>query len=406
MQHFDDAGPCVVMASPGMLQNGMSRQLFDRWVENPKNGIILPGYSADGTLAKILLNDPREVQLSDGRTVIRGMSIDSISFSAHSDYDQTVDFLTSTRPQHIVLVHGDIHRMTKLKSELDDLFRRRSEESKTTYTPTIAMPANCESVHLTFGGEKRARVIGLVKQPEIGTVLKGILLARDFSHFLIAATDLSTVSTLSAFEFRSTLRCPFASKNWPSFLATLRTFFSAVRPDEGNEFKCHILDAAGQPVLGISMFPDQEPQMKTFSSLAKSPADDAAAIDSVLQVAWGGNEVSDTLADIVLALAIQSPHKDLQTGKDVERLDAELEIVRRCHSLLSEYFGTFVTVDLTERTFSVQLDDEAQTKATITYKRGMQGIECSNADFKHRVDIAWRRIVGAVMALPDDCCAD
>jgi cleavage and polyadenylation specificity factor subunit 3 len=35
---FDDSGPSVVFASPGMLQSGVSRQLFDRWAGDPKNG--------------------------------------------------------------------------------------------------------------------------------------------------------------------------------------------------------------------------------------------------------------------------------------------------------------------------------------------------------------------------------
>ena len=41
---FKDDGPCVVLASPGMLQSGFSRSLFDRWCEDARNGVILAGY--------------------------------------------------------------------------------------------------------------------------------------------------------------------------------------------------------------------------------------------------------------------------------------------------------------------------------------------------------------------------
>jgi len=34
---FDECGPSVVFASPGMFQSGVSRQLFDRWATDPKN---------------------------------------------------------------------------------------------------------------------------------------------------------------------------------------------------------------------------------------------------------------------------------------------------------------------------------------------------------------------------------
>lgn len=31
MEQFDDQQRCVVMASPGMLQSGISRDLFEKW---------------------------------------------------------------------------------------------------------------------------------------------------------------------------------------------------------------------------------------------------------------------------------------------------------------------------------------------------------------------------------------
>ena len=36
MADFSDAGPAVVMASPGGLQSGLSRQLFDMWCTDRK----------------------------------------------------------------------------------------------------------------------------------------------------------------------------------------------------------------------------------------------------------------------------------------------------------------------------------------------------------------------------------
>lgn len=39
--------PCVVVASPGFLQSGVSRYLFERWCDDPKNGVILAGYTVE-----------------------------------------------------------------------------------------------------------------------------------------------------------------------------------------------------------------------------------------------------------------------------------------------------------------------------------------------------------------------
>ena len=54
IEQFDESGPCVVVASPGMLQSGLSRELFEKWCAFSKNTVILPGYCVDGTLAKVL----------------------------------------------------------------------------------------------------------------------------------------------------------------------------------------------------------------------------------------------------------------------------------------------------------------------------------------------------------------
>jgi cleavage and polyadenylation specificity factor subunit 3 len=53
MDEFEDMGPCVVMASPGMMQSGLSRELFEAWCSDKKNGVIIAGYCVEGTLAKV-----------------------------------------------------------------------------------------------------------------------------------------------------------------------------------------------------------------------------------------------------------------------------------------------------------------------------------------------------------------
>jgi len=45
--------PCVVLASPGFLQTGPSRELLELWAPDPRNGLIITGYSIEGTLARV-----------------------------------------------------------------------------------------------------------------------------------------------------------------------------------------------------------------------------------------------------------------------------------------------------------------------------------------------------------------
>jgi len=51
LTQFEDRDPSVVLASPGMLQSGLSFDLFRKWCGNPLNGIVFAGYSVPGTLA-------------------------------------------------------------------------------------------------------------------------------------------------------------------------------------------------------------------------------------------------------------------------------------------------------------------------------------------------------------------
>jgi cleavage and polyadenylation specificity factor subunit 3 len=112
-------GPCVVVAAPGMLQNGVSRQLFELWCEDARNGVLLAGYSVEGTLGKRLLQEPKQIACLDGRIKDRNCTVEYVSFSAHVDYVQNWSFIKRVTPDNIILVHGEKSEMGRLKVELD-----------------------------------------------------------------------------------------------------------------------------------------------------------------------------------------------------------------------------------------------------------------------------------------------
>jgi cleavage and polyadenylation specificity factor subunit 3 len=45
--------PCVVMASAQFMSFGLSRDLLERWAADSKNGVIITGYSIEGTMARV-----------------------------------------------------------------------------------------------------------------------------------------------------------------------------------------------------------------------------------------------------------------------------------------------------------------------------------------------------------------
>lgn len=153
IDHFEDIGPCVVMASPGMMQSGLSRELFESWCTDSKNGVIIAGYCVEGTLAKTVLSEPEEITTMTGQKLPLKMSVDYISFSAHTDYQQTSEFIRALKPPHVVLVHGEQNEMSRLKAAL-----QREYEDDPSTKMEIYNPRNTVAVELYFRGEKTAKV--------------------------------------------------------------------------------------------------------------------------------------------------------------------------------------------------------------------------------------------------------
>lgn len=134
-QDFDDQQPAVVFASPGMLQSGVSRQLFDRWAANPKNGVVIAGYAVEHTLAKEVQSQPKEVVTLDGRKQPLAASITTCSFSAHVDFVQNRSFIQQVQPRHVLLVHGQKDEMGRLKSALMLQYRNLPQSKRPTVRP-------------------------------------------------------------------------------------------------------------------------------------------------------------------------------------------------------------------------------------------------------------------------------
>ncbi|XP_063540314.1 cleavage and polyadenylation specificity factor 73 [Cydia strobilella] len=193
IDHFEDIGPCVIMASPGMMQSGLSRELFESWCTDPKNGVIIAGYCVEGTLAKTILSEPEEVTSMSGQKLPLRMSVDYISFSAHTDYQQTSEFINILKPPHVVLVHGEQNEMSRLKAAL----QREHRGALHVHTPR-----NTQQLSLTFRGDKTAKVMGslAVEPPEEGKQLQGVLVKRNFNYHILAPQDLNKYTELTQSE--------------------------------------------------------------------------------------------------------------------------------------------------------------------------------------------------------------
>lgn len=80
----------LVSQSSSKLNNCLSFQIY------------LLGYCVEGTLAKTILSEPEEITTMLGQKLPLKMSVDYISFSAHTDYQQTSEFIRILKPPHVV----------------------------------------------------------------------------------------------------------------------------------------------------------------------------------------------------------------------------------------------------------------------------------------------------------------
>lgn len=199
-KHFDDSGPCVMMASPAMLQSGFSRELFEMWCPSPKNGLIIPGYVVEGTLAKALLSEPKEITSLNGEQLPVRLAIEYISFSAHVDFGQNSEFIDILHPSNVVLVHGEYSEMMRLKNALV------SKYEHSEHPIVIHTPRNCESVNLQFRGEKQVKIVGelaqRIKTQKDASTLDAILVGKDYEYQLMNADDLVELTELKSVSFR------------------------------------------------------------------------------------------------------------------------------------------------------------------------------------------------------------
>ncbi|KAJ3504472.1 hypothetical protein NLJ89_g7917 [Agrocybe chaxingu] len=185
--------PCVVLASPGFMQVGPSRELFELWASDSRNGLVVTGYSIEGTPARDLLNEPEDFVTLKGNTIPRKMSVEAISFSAHVDYSQNSEFIEAVGAQHVVLVHGEQNTMGRLKAAMTSRYKERKEDVK------IHTPRNLETLQLSFRGERVAKAIGTLadRPPQPNDILEGLLVAKDYSYTLLDPRDLRDFAGLT-----------------------------------------------------------------------------------------------------------------------------------------------------------------------------------------------------------------
>ncbi|KAJ1624126.1 cleavage and polyadenylation-specific factor 3-like protein, partial [Pavlovales sp. CCMP2436] len=112
-------GPCVLFATPGMLDSGASLDALKCWAGDARNLVVLPTHCVTGTVGHTLLSGKKTLTLDGGKTVLDvRCSVSLASFSAHADAKGIFTMLRQLQPKHALLVHGDKGTMQELRARI------------------------------------------------------------------------------------------------------------------------------------------------------------------------------------------------------------------------------------------------------------------------------------------------
>ncbi|KAK4271187.1 hypothetical protein QN277_019915 [Acacia crassicarpa] len=362
---FKDVGPSVVMASPGGLQSGLSRQLFDKWCSDKKNSCILPGYVVEGTLAKTIISEPKEVTLMNGLAAPLNMQVHYISFSAHADSAQTSAFLEELNPPNIILVHGEANEMGRLKQKLISQFADRNTK--------VLTPKNCQSVEMYFNSQKMAKVIGKLAErtPEAGEIVSGMLVKKGFTYQIMAPEDLHVFSQLSTANIIQRITIPY-SGSFGVIRHRLKLIYESVESSVDEE--------SGVPTLQVHGRVTVKHESEKHVSLH-----------------WTSDPISDMVSDSIVALVLNINRElpklmDESEASQIEEKN-EKKAEKVMHAILVSLFGDVKVGE--DGKLIINIDGNV---AKLDKLSG--DIESENEGLKERVRTAFERIKSSVKPIP------
>ncbi|UCE30000.1 MAG: beta-CASP ribonuclease aCPSF1 [Candidatus Bathyarchaeota archaeon] len=123
-----DGGPCIIMATSGMLEGGPVIDYFGRLASDDRNKVIFVCYQIEGTRGRKVQKGIAETSVisNEGKfeVIKSSMDVETIpGFSGHSDRRQIINYVRRLmpKPERIIVCHGE-----RTKSHnLAGFFRRR-----------------------------------------------------------------------------------------------------------------------------------------------------------------------------------------------------------------------------------------------------------------------------------------
>jgi len=119
----EEKGPCIILATSGMLVGGPSVEYLKQLAENSKNLLIFTCYQGEGSLGRRIQRGEREINFQKGNKVEAlqiKMDIEKLEITGHSDRRELMSFVNhcNPKPKKVIVVHGESSKCLDLARSL------------------------------------------------------------------------------------------------------------------------------------------------------------------------------------------------------------------------------------------------------------------------------------------------
>ena len=125
-----EGGPCIVIATSGMLQGGASVEYLKHFADNPTNLMILSCYQGPGSIGRRIQEGEKLIPLGEyghGNEVLKvNLRVEILTgLSTHAGRNEIIAFFNNMRPRpkRIIINHGEVSKSLDLASALYKLHR-------------------------------------------------------------------------------------------------------------------------------------------------------------------------------------------------------------------------------------------------------------------------------------------
>jgi len=138
-----EGGPCIIIATSGMLVGGASLEYFKNLADSPNNLIVFECYQALGSLGRQVQEGAKDIYLGQefgAEKITVKMQVETLSgLSAHSGRNELMQYVSrlNPKPKKIIINHGEASKCLDLASSL---YRLNKVETN--------VPKNLETIRL------------------------------------------------------------------------------------------------------------------------------------------------------------------------------------------------------------------------------------------------------------------